>query len=71
MIKINKLRLRNFDKEPFDLFKSKVYDMEFDPLIFSFFNIRETVFLEIGFPVFSQNAREINVAAWKRSFKDI
>ena len=37
----------------------------------SLFNLRETVFLKIGFPVCSQNAREIDVAESKRSFKDI
>ena len=38
---------------------------------FSLFNLRETVFLEIGFPVCSRNEREIDVAISKRSFKDI
>ena len=38
---------------------------------FALLNLRKTVFLEIGFSVFSQNAREINVAISKRSFKDI
>ena len=37
---------------------------------FSFFNLRETIFLDIGFPVYSQNAREIDVALSKLSFKD-
>ena len=35
---------------------------------FSLFNLRETVFLEIGFPVCSQNTWEIDVAVSKRSF---
>ena len=38
---------------------------------FSLLNIRETVFLESGSPVCSQNARKIDVAASKRFFKDI
>ena len=38
---------------------------------FSLFNLRKTVSLEIGFPVCTQNAREIDVAVSKRSFKDI
>ena len=38
---------------------------------FSLFNLQETVFLEIGFPVCSQNAREIDVSVSKQSFKDI
>ena len=38
---------------------------------FSLFNLQETVFLEICFPVCSQNAREIDVAVSKLSFKDI
>ena len=37
---------------------------------FSLLNLQETVFLEIGFPVCLQNAREIDVAASKRSFTD-
>ena len=32
---------------------------------FSLFHLRETVFLEIGFPVCSENAREIDVAVSK------
>ena len=36
---------------------------------FSLFNLRETVFLEIGFPVCSQNAWEIDIAVLKQSFK--
>ena len=38
---------------------------------FSLSNLRETVFLEIGFPISSQNAREIDVAVSKQSFKGI
>ena len=38
---------------------------------FSLFNLREKVFLVIGFPFWSQIAREIDVALSKRSFKDI
>ena len=38
---------------------------------FSLFNLRETVVLEIGFPVSSQNVQEIDVAVLKWSFKDI
>ena len=38
---------------------------------FFLFNLRETVFLEIGFPVCSQNGREIDIVVLKRSFKDI
>ena len=38
---------------------------------FSLFNLWETIFLEIGFPVCSQNAWEIDVAVSKQSFKDI
>ena len=38
---------------------------------FPLFNLQETVFLEIGFHVCSQNTREIDVAVSKRSFKDI
>ena len=38
---------------------------------FFLFNPRETIFLEIGFPICSQNAREIDVVVSKRSFKDI
>ena len=38
---------------------------------FFLFNLRETVFLEIGFLVCPQNSREIDVAVSKRSFKDI
>ena len=38
---------------------------------FSLFILRETVFLEIGFPVCSQNAREKDVTVLKWSFKDV
>ena len=38
---------------------------------FFLINLREIVFLEIGFPLCSQNAREIDVAVSKLSFKDI
>ena len=38
---------------------------------FSLFNQQETVFLVIGFPVCSQDAREIDIAVSKRSFIDI
>ena len=38
---------------------------------FSLFNLQETVVLEIGFPVCSQNAWEIDIAVLKQSFKDI
>ena len=38
---------------------------------FSLFDLRETVFLEIGLLVCSQNSREIDVAVSKQSFKDI
>ena len=38
---------------------------------FSLFNPQETVFLNIGFCVCSLNAREIDIALYKRSFKDI
>ena len=38
---------------------------------FSLFNQRETVFLEIGLPVCSQNVWERDVVVSKRSFKDI
>ena len=38
---------------------------------FSSFNLREKSFLEIGSPVYSQIAREIDVASSKRSFKNI
>ena len=41
------------------------------PTIFFVFNLRKTVFVEIGFPVCSQNAREIDAVVSKRSFKDI
>ena len=57
--------------EPFDFFKLKVCDMKSESLIFYLFYLRETVFLEIGFPVCSQNVQEIDVAVSKRSFKDI
>ena len=45
--------------------------MKPEPQFFSLFNLRETVFLEIDFPVSSQNKLEIDVAVSKRSFKDI
>ena len=38
---------------------------------FSLFNLRETLFVEIGFPVCSQNAWEIDVAVLKHTFKDL
>ena len=38
---------------------------------FSLFNQQETVFIEIDFPVCSQNAQHIDVAVLKQSFKDI
>ena len=43
--------------------------MESEQLFFLLFNLRETVFVDIGFPVCSQNAREIDVAVLKWSFK--
>ena len=46
--------------------------MESDPLIFPYLTYeKQFFFLEIGFPICSQNAREIDVAVSKRSFKDI
>ena len=38
---------------------------------YSLFNLRERIFLQIGFSVGSQNAQKIDVAVSKRSFKDI
>ena len=40
----------------------KGFQYEIQATIFSLFNLRETVNQEIGFPVDSQNAREIDVA---------
>ena len=42
--------------------------MESEPQFFPYLNY-EKVFLEIGFPVCSENVREIDVSKW--SFKDI
>ena len=52
-------------------FEIKVLRHGIRATIFSLFNLRETVFLEIGFPVYSQNAREVDVAVSKRFFNDI
>ena len=55
--------------EPFDFYKGLQHRIR--ATNFSLLNIRDAVFLVIGFAVCSQKAREIDVAVSKRSFKAI
>ena len=64
--------LRRSQDELFDFsLKSMVCDMESEPLIFPYLTNEKQFFKRFGFPVCSQNAREIDGAVSKRSFKDI
>ena len=57
--------------KPFDFsLQSNVCIMESEPLIFPY-STYEKLFLEIGFPICSQNPQEIDAAVSKWFFKDI
>ena len=64
--------LRRSQDEPFDFsLKSIVCNMESEPLIFPYLNYEKPFFWWLAFLFAHKNAREIDFAVLKRSFKDV